>query len=165
MACIGRLARRQPLHADVRIIAASNVDLKGLAHAGKFREDLLYRPAHHDCRECRPCANRGGDLQILAGHFLAKLASQYRRPEKRLAPSSAAMQPIIGLEIPRAREPAPSSISLQQRLWKFHLMTPAERAAVSRSAREAADKDFSLSFNAAKACAIEEFERSYVAWR
>ncbi len=32
------------------------------------------------------------------------------------------------------------------------------------SAREAADKDFSLSFNAAKACAIEEFERSYVAW-
>lgn len=61
----GRLER----HADVRIIAASNVNLTKLAEAGLFRMDLLYR-LNILFLELPPLRDRKGDPELLAIHFL-----------------------------------------------------------------------------------------------
>jgi transcriptional regulator with GAF, ATPase, and Fis domain len=54
---------------DVRIIAATNVDLETMAEQGKFRQDLYYRlevlPIH-----LRPLRERVDDIPMLARHFL-----------------------------------------------------------------------------------------------
>jgi DNA-binding NtrC family response regulator len=77
---------------DVRLISATNADLKAAAEAGQFREDLLFRlntveihlPALRERRE---------DIPALALHFLTQYASRYRRPVKGLDP--AALQALM----------------------------------------------------------------------
>ena len=77
---------------DVRLISATNVDLKVAAEAGQFREDLLFRlntveihlPALRERRE---------DIPVLALHFMTQYASRYRRLVKVLDP--AALQALM----------------------------------------------------------------------
>lgn len=63
---------------DVRVIAAANVSLTQLVAEGAFREDLYYRlaviPVH-----LPPLRERGGDVILLARHFLASITQQYGR--------------------------------------------------------------------------------------
>ena len=61
-------------HADARIIAAANRDLKEDAQAGRFRQDLFYRLNVFPI-EAPPLRERMEDLPALASHFL-KTASQ-----------------------------------------------------------------------------------------
>jgi PAS domain S-box-containing protein len=71
----------EPIHVDVRVIAASNKDLHKLVQKGLFREDLYYRinviklklPALKDRRE---------DIPLLVDHFIAKFN---RRQDKAIA--------------------------------------------------------------------------------
>ncbi|MGH8599866.1 MAG: sigma 54-interacting transcriptional regulator, partial [Burkholderiales bacterium] len=79
----------QEKHADVRVLAASNVDLVELTEAGRFRRDLLYRLEIMHLR-LPPLRERDGDSLLLAEHFLAQCAARFRRGEKRLDPSTIA---------------------------------------------------------------------------
>lgn len=73
-----RVGGSKPLTVDVRIIASTNLDLKKLVDAGKFREDLYYRlsvfPIH-----VSPLRERGDDLLALVDHFLAKYNIKYSK--------------------------------------------------------------------------------------
>jgi len=64
-----RIGARKPIPVDVRIVAATNVDLSRAVQAGHFRQDLLYRIniAHI---ELPPLRDRPGDIIPLAQHFL-----------------------------------------------------------------------------------------------
>ncbi len=70
-----RVGSRKPLRIDVRLVAATNVDLEAAVAAGRFRADLLYRikvvTAH-----LPPLRHRRGDILPLADHFLARYAKR-----------------------------------------------------------------------------------------
>ncbi|MCC6675846.1 MAG: sigma-54-dependent Fis family transcriptional regulator [Phycisphaerales bacterium] len=73
----------QPRAVDVRVIAATNKDLEGLAREGKFREDLFFR-LHVLPIEIPPLRERDGDVALLLRHFLATAAEQGSAPLPRV---------------------------------------------------------------------------------
>jgi DNA-binding NtrC family response regulator/ABC-type nitrate/sulfonate/bicarbonate transport system substrate-binding protein len=70
-----RLGSRQPTRFDVRLIAATHVDLGEAVAAGHFREDLFYR-LNVATLAVRPLRERPGDVVPLAEHFLGLYAER-----------------------------------------------------------------------------------------
>jgi PAS domain S-box-containing protein len=70
-------------HADVRIIAATNRDLKEDAQAGRFRQDLFYRLNVFPV-EAPPLRERMEDLPALASHFLKTASQKLNVPSPRI---------------------------------------------------------------------------------
>jgi DNA-binding NtrC family response regulator len=62
-----------PLHVDVRVITATNVNLKEKVRSGAFREDLYFRLRVIDVI-LPPLRERGDDILLLAQHFIEKIA-------------------------------------------------------------------------------------------
>ncbi|WP_420128815.1 sigma 54-interacting transcriptional regulator [Longimicrobium sp.] len=60
---------------DVRVIAATNRDLRALVAQGRFREDLLYRLRHMQLH-ITPLRDRGGDWQLMTDHYVRRLNAQ-----------------------------------------------------------------------------------------
>ncbi|HKJ92864.1 MAG TPA: sigma 54-interacting transcriptional regulator, partial [Longimicrobiales bacterium] len=73
---IRRLGSLKSMEVDVRIIAATHVDLAAAVQAGEFRQDLFFRlsvvPIH-----LPPLRERGDDVLLLADRFLARFAQEY----------------------------------------------------------------------------------------
>ncbi len=65
----------ETVKVDVRVIAATNKDLKELVDAGKFRRDLYYRLAVLDVT-MPPLRDRGTDVDLLAVHFLEQVSTE-----------------------------------------------------------------------------------------
>jgi DNA-binding NtrC family response regulator len=81
---VQRLGTAELTRVDVRVIAASNVDLAGRAGRGEFREDLFYRLAAFPL-ELPPLSERRVDIIPLAEHFLACMAAAMSGPCPRLS--------------------------------------------------------------------------------
>lgn len=82
--CIERVGSGSALPVDVRIIAATNIDLEGAVAQGRFREDLFYRLNVLRLR-LPPLRARGKDLELLAQAFLEKFSLSCGKKEKRLS--------------------------------------------------------------------------------
>jgi DNA-binding NtrC family response regulator len=84
---VRRVGAVRAREVDVRIIAATHVDLAQAVRRGEFREDLFYRlsviPIH-----LPPLRERGEDVLLVAEHFLRTLAGQYDMDEPPLAPEA-----------------------------------------------------------------------------
>jgi DNA-binding NtrC family response regulator len=76
---VQRLGTAEVLRVDVRVIAASNVDLAGRAARGEFREDLFYRLSAFPL-ELPALAERRADIVPLAEHFLACMSTAMSAP-------------------------------------------------------------------------------------
>ena len=82
-----RLGGMEVIKVDVRIIAATNVDLKKAMEEGRFREDLYYRlnvvnvvlPTLRD---------RKDDIPLLSQHFIEKYGEENRKPDLELVPDA-----------------------------------------------------------------------------
>ncbi len=81
---VQRLGATEPTRVDVRVVAASNVDLAGRAGRGEFREDLFYRLTAFPL-EVPALAERREDIVPLAEHFLACMAAAMSAPCPRLS--------------------------------------------------------------------------------
>jgi DNA-binding NtrC family response regulator len=80
------------VQVDVRIIAATNVDLKQQVRDGKFREDLFYR-LNVITIDLPPLRQRKEDIPLLAGFFLNRYSQENERPTRRITPE--ALRPLL----------------------------------------------------------------------
>ena len=78
-----RIGGEQPVRVDVRVIAATNRDLRQAIQEGTFREDLFYRLSVFTL-ELPPLRQRQEDIPALAAHFAERYAQHLRRPAPTL---------------------------------------------------------------------------------
>jgi DNA-binding NtrC family response regulator len=81
------LGGTEEIQVDVRIIAATNVDLSQAVKEGRFREDLFYR-LNVICLELPPLRSRRQDIALLAAHFLKLYADENGRSAPTLSPDA-----------------------------------------------------------------------------
>jgi Nif-specific regulatory protein len=84
---ITRVGGSQPIRINVRVIAATNVNLAQAVREKKFREDLYYRLSVV-ALELPPLRDRPEDTLPLAEHFLAHFCAQARRPALLISPEA-----------------------------------------------------------------------------
>jgi DNA-binding NtrC family response regulator len=82
-----RLGGMEVIKVDVRIVAATNVDLRKLMEDGRFREDLFYR-LHVINVQLPPLRDRKDDIPLLVQHFLEKYGEENHKPGLELAPEA-----------------------------------------------------------------------------
>ncbi len=92
-----RVGSSETVRVDVRVVAASNVDLEAASRERKFREDLYYRlnvvPIHMP-----PLRERRSDIPLLLEHFLDKISAAENAPLKRI--SAEAIEYLGNLDWP-----------------------------------------------------------------
>jgi two-component system response regulator PilR (NtrC family) len=82
-----RLGGMETIKVDVRIIAATNVDLRQMMEEGKFREDLFYR-LHVISIQLPPLRDRKDDIPPLVRHFLEKYGEENRKRDLEVMPEA-----------------------------------------------------------------------------
>ncbi|MCI0530884.1 MAG: sigma-54 dependent transcriptional regulator [candidate division Zixibacteria bacterium] len=87
---IERLGGNKIIDVNVRMIAASNIDLKEACEAKKFREDLYYRLSVFPIR-IPPLRERREDIQTLAVHFVERFCREMNKPAKKLNQEAVTM--------------------------------------------------------------------------
>ncbi len=86
---IERLGGTGTIHANVRVVAATNRDLQAAADAGDFRRDLYFRLAV--CPIVIPALReRGDDVLVIAEHLLERFRREMRKPRLSLSDSAKA---------------------------------------------------------------------------
>ncbi|MFZ5812841.1 MAG: sigma-54-dependent transcriptional regulator [Thermodesulfobacteriota bacterium] len=94
---IERVGGDRPIGVDVRIVAATNRDLKREVEEGRFREDLYYR-LNVLVLSVPPLRDRRGDIPLLARHFLEKFARKNRKDIKEF--SHGALEALVRYDWP-----------------------------------------------------------------
>ena len=83
-----RVGGGRTLRADVRLVAATNRDLKAMVDTGQFRSDLYFRLEVFPI-ELPPLRERPSDVPLLARHLLAEIARRHRREPPALDEEAA----------------------------------------------------------------------------
>lgn len=92
-----QLGGTQEMQVDVRIITATNVDLRQAVREGKFREDLYYR-LNVITIDLPPLRSRREDIPLLATHFLKRYSDENNLPLRSL--SSDAIRALVDYDWP-----------------------------------------------------------------
>jgi DNA-binding NtrC family response regulator len=87
----------QEIQVDVRIVAATNLDLRQAVREGKFREDLYYR-LNVITLELPPLRSRREDIPPLVSHFLKRFSDENELPLRRITPD--AMRVLVDYDWP-----------------------------------------------------------------
>jgi DNA-binding NtrC family response regulator len=155
---------------DVRVLAATNVDLQSKIAAGTFRKDLFYR-LNVIAIALPPLRERGDDIAILTAHFLQKHARRMGRSLKGVSVDT--MRALREYDWPgnvrelehaieRAFVLAQGDAIAPSDLPFAHEVQPKD-AIVASSEAAGPRSDFSdLPYAEAKRRAVEAFERAYV---
>ena len=157
----GKVSRR----ADTRVIASSNVDLESMASRELFRKDLLFRLKVLPLR-LPPLRERLGDAVVLAEAFIRRFSAHYKRSPKFLHPDT-----ISFLNTYRWPGNVRELENLIHREYLFadgpviKIFDPTSRPEEWDGARYAAHAATRghTGFKDAKARAIAQFERAYLA--
>jgi DNA-binding NtrC family response regulator len=87
----------QEVQVDVRIIAATNVDLRQMVREGRFREDLFYR-LNVITLDLPPLRQRREDIPLLVEHFLKKYSVENDTPQRHI--TTEALRPLVSYSWP-----------------------------------------------------------------
>jgi transcriptional regulator with PAS, ATPase and Fis domain len=159
------VATNRVVKVDVRVIAASSVDLRRMVSMGRFRSDLYYRLSVLPI-ELPPLRERVSDIEALCDHILEEIAHRSGRPQRELTATALAVlssyawpgnirelhnvleQVALNSDRPRLsaeeftlalpRVPAGSRVGERPRLRLADIVADAERGAI-RSALAAAE--------------------------
>ncbi|MGD0570743.1 MAG: sigma-54 dependent transcriptional regulator [Candidatus Sulfotelmatobacter sp.] len=136
---VQRLGTAELTRVDVRVIAASNVDLAGRAGRGEFREDLFYRLSAFPL-ELPPLTERRSDIIPLAEHFLACMAAAMSAACPRLSPEAVRVleaHPWKGnvRELQHVMERASILVENGSTVLSEHLYFPFQHALAPNAAR------------------------------
>ncbi len=149
-----RVGSSQTRRVDVRVLSATNADLREEARIGNFREDLLFRintveihlPALRDRRE---------DIPLLAAHFLARNRMRYRKQVAGF--SAAAMQQMLQYPWPGNVRELEHTVERAVLLCHGEEIEPANLAVAS--ARPAATSFENMSIDEVEALLIRKMLR------
>ncbi|MFZ1059041.1 MAG: PEP-CTERM-box response regulator transcription factor [Candidatus Rokuibacteriota bacterium] len=142
---IERVGGRELIHLDLRVIAATNRDLKAQLQRGLFREDLYYRLSVVTI-QVPPLRDRGEDVILLANAFLRRAGQEQRR---RVRFSSDALQAVMAYGWPGNIRELENKVSRALIMARGHSIEPAdldlegaapERPAPLRKARAQAER-------------------------
>jgi len=147
---------------DVRVVAATNVDMQDAIKQKHFRADLYYR-LNVVALELPPLRRRREDIPLLATHFLARYARQQGRPVPELTPE--AVERLVAYGWPgNARELE----NLMHRLVLFGRVGPVGAAEVGSLVELRSElgvdapASAEVEFARAKESAVEAFEHRYL---
>jgi two-component system C4-dicarboxylate transport response regulator DctD len=139
---IERLGANRLIPVDLRVVAASKVDLFGAVEKGEFRQDLYYR-LNVVCLNIPPLRERREDIPLLFHHFL--LVAGHRYQQEVPMPSSAQMNALLAYAWPgnvrELRNLTERYVLLGQQFdWSLEKMLPGETLDIHRSLAEHVDR-------------------------
>jgi len=148
--------------ADVRVIAATNVDLEKLVERGEFRRDLLFR-LKILLLELPTLRERHGDVELLAQHFISQFSAKYGKPAALLHPDTARWMNSYAW---------PGNVrELENLIHREFLLSDGQKISIKLKTngaqhRKSLDRRLAQfvnrNFSTAKAMAIEDFEKKYL---
>ena len=145
------------IQVDVRIIAATNQDLKMAVEEGSFREDLYYRlnvvPIH-----LPPLRERKEDIPLLAYHFLRRYSQELTKGVSEISPE--ALELMLEYNWPGNIRELENAIERAMVLSKGNTLSVETLPLVS-SSQEAEVGDENISYQEAKKAVLESFERRF----
>jgi DNA-binding NtrC family response regulator len=141
--------------ADVRIIAATNRDLKAMVQKGTFREDLFYR-LNIIPMTIPPLRDRRADIPLLASYFLGQFRRQYDKKATGFSPEALARL--------RAHDWPGNVRELENRVQQLVVLSNEEivHDLEDTEVAGAAPPPLTGAFKDAKRRIVAEFEREYV---
>ena len=139
--------------SNVRVVSATNTDLRQRVSEGRFREDLLYRLKVVQMH-LPPLRDRGDDILLLAQHFVSKYASRFQRRTRGIARDGVAR--LLSHRWPgnirEVENVIEAAVALSEGEW----------LAARDIAFDSIDSAATDSLREAKARAVQDFERNYI---
>jgi DNA-binding NtrC family response regulator len=159
---IDRIGGKTSIPVDVRIVAATNKDLRAAVDRGEFRGDLFFRLAVFPI-DIPPLRERGEDTLLLAKHFAAELGKDLRGREATL--SEASVQALRAHRWPGNVRELENIIERACILADSSELQPVDLGLVSNERRDATTFGFDLSgnLNDATERAVRLVERQKIA--
>jgi len=129
-----RVGGNEPIRVDVRVVSATNRDLRKAIEKGEFREDLYYR-LNVVPIELPPLRERKEDIPLLAQHFLNKFALENKKEVSEFSPEATEF--LLGYDWPGNVRELENAIERAVILAKDSLITiadlPQENMSLARS--------------------------------
>jgi two-component system, NtrC family, response regulator GlrR len=145
-------------HADVRIVAASNLRLPQMVARGEFRQDLFFR-LNVLTLELPALRDRADDIPALALHFLRHFSERHGRHVTTL--TAAALDKLLAHDWPGNVRELQHAMERAVLLAPGPTLSPDDVEIAGASSPSRAD-DAASTFSSAKAKVVRQFERGYI---
>ena len=159
---IKRVGSSKAIRVDVRVIAATNIDLQEAMRERRFRDDLFYRLSVINL-PLPPLRDRGEDIPLLAYHFLRKYAARSGREINRI--SLEAMRAMRSHSWPGNVRELENALERAVVMARGEVILPGDlppSVADTSAPSVSQDLPLDLPFMDAKKQAVERFEAGYV---